>query len=105
LLFTKRVATRGKQIIQIISTIFLDLQETCVIRPLVANRFTTAVSNVGFVYEGPSLTEAEHQFRRFVAQSKTEIFPASGSLVTIFEDSRVLKEYRPPEVKLEPARQ
>jgi hypothetical protein len=76
----------------------LDLQETCVIRPCVTHRFTTAVSNVGVVYDGPSLTEAKHQFRRFVEQSKTKIFLASGSFVTIFEDSRVLKEYRPPEV-------
>jgi hypothetical protein len=61
------------------------------------------VSYVGVVYDGPSLTEASRQFRRFVEQSKTDVFPASGSLVTIFEDSRILEEYLPPEVKLEPA--
>jgi hypothetical protein len=97
LLFTKRVATAGDKL----ALNVLDLQETCVIRPCVTHRFTTVVSYVGVVYDGPSLTEAKHQFRRFVEQSKTEIFPASGSLVTIFEDSLILTEYRPPEVESE----
>ena len=58
------------------------------------NEYEVLVGNVGYVYRGGSLKEAQQKFSTYVAQSKTHGMRASGEDVTILRNSEPIKEYQ-----------
>ena len=57
------------------------------------HQFEVVCGNIGSVYSGDSRTDAQTQFREYVAASKAECGRAGGEDVTLFMDGEIVREH------------